>query len=133
VQMAGLPEELRDYPTIWAIGTILRVKEVDMKFTRSMDRLRFQVMVLDPDLILHYADVVISDFIYELHFNVEPEGMRESAVLLKMDDKDDIGEEGASKEDLHEVSNMQIDNTGTGQRDGGSSSKLNQQSGNSES
>jgi hypothetical protein len=91
------------------------------------------VMVLDPDLILHYADVVISDFIYELHFNVEPEGMRESAVLLKMDDKDDIGEEGVSKEDLHEVSNMQIDNTGTGQRDGGSSSKLNQQSGNSES
>jgi hypothetical protein len=133
VQMAGLPEELSDYPTIWAIGTILRVKEVDMKFTRSMDGLRFQVTVHDPDLIPHYVDVVISDFNYELHFKVEPEGMRESAVLLKMDDKDDIGEEGASKEDLHEVSNMQIDNTGTGQRDGGSSSKLNQQSGNSES
>jgi hypothetical protein len=59
--------------------------------------------------------------------------MRESAMLLKMDDKDDIGEEGASKEDLHEVSNMQIDNTGTGQRYGGNGSKLNQQSGNSES
>jgi hypothetical protein len=33
-------------------GTILGVtKEVDMKFTRSMDRPRFQVLVLDPDLI----------------------------------------------------------------------------------
>jgi hypothetical protein len=42
VQMTGLPEELRDYPTIWAIGTILGVtKEVDMKFTRAFDRLRF--------------------------------------------------------------------------------------------
>jgi hypothetical protein len=39
VQMISLPEELRDYPTIWAIGTILGVtKEVDMKSTRSTER-----------------------------------------------------------------------------------------------
>jgi hypothetical protein len=52
VQMTGLPEELRHYPTIWVIGTILWVtKEVDMKFTRAMDRPRFHVIVLDPELI----------------------------------------------------------------------------------
>jgi hypothetical protein len=49
VQMTGLLEELRDYPTIWAIGTILGVtKEVDMKFTRLLDRPRFQVLVSRP-------------------------------------------------------------------------------------
>jgi hypothetical protein len=49
VQMTGLIEELRDYPTIWAIGTILGVtKEVDMKFTRLLDRPRFQVLVSRP-------------------------------------------------------------------------------------
>jgi hypothetical protein len=51
-------QELRDYPTIWAIGTILGVtKEVDMKFTRAWDMPRFQVMVLD--LIPQSVDVVI--------------------------------------------------------------------------
>jgi hypothetical protein len=35
VQMTKLPSELRDFLTIWAIGTILGVtKDVDMKFTR---------------------------------------------------------------------------------------------------
>jgi hypothetical protein len=63
------------YPTIWAIGTILGVtKEADMKFTRAWDRPRFQVMVLDLDLIPQSVDVVIGDFIYELHFKVEEEG-----------------------------------------------------------
>jgi hypothetical protein len=113
VQMTGLPEELRDYPTIWAIGTILGVtKEVDMKFTRSMDRQRFQVMVLDLDLISHSVDVVIGDFIYELHFNVEAKEMQDNVVLLKMDEKNDPGEDGAGKDDLHGSSNMQIDHAG---------------------
>jgi hypothetical protein len=111
--MTGLPEELRDYPTIWAIWTILGVtKEVDMKFTRSMDRQRFQVMVLDLDLIPHSVDVVIGDFIYELHFNVEAEEMQDNVVLLKMDEKNDSGEDGAGKDDLHGSSNMQIDHAG---------------------
>jgi hypothetical protein len=124
-------QELRDYPTIWAIGTILGVtKEVDMKFTRAWDMPRFQVMVLD--LIPQSVDVVIGDFIYELHFKVEEEGKHDNPVLLKMDEKDDTGEEGAGKEDLHGSSNMQVDHLGTGQRDGSSSSKANQQSGSSE-
>jgi hypothetical protein len=132
VQMFLFPEELRDYPTIWAIGTILGVtKEVDMKFMRALDRPKFQVMVLDPDLITHSVDVVIGDFIYELHFKVEEEGMKDNAVLLKMDEKDDTGE-GAGKEDLHRASSMQTDHPGKGQRDRSSNSKPNQQPGNSE-
>jgi hypothetical protein len=132
VQMTGLPEELRDYPTIWAIGTILGVtKNVDMKFTKILDRLRFQVLVLDPNLIPQSVDVVIGDFIYELHFKVEPEGMQDNDVLLKMDDIEDAGGEGEEKQNLNETSNMQIDSAGMGRREGGSSSKTSQQPGSS--
>jgi hypothetical protein len=57
VQMTSLPEELQDFPTIWVIGNILEVtKDVDMKFTRTFDRPRFQVLVLDPALILHSVE-----------------------------------------------------------------------------
>jgi hypothetical protein len=50
--MMGLLGELREYLTIWAIGTIIGVtKYVDMKFTRDFDRARFLVLVLDPFLI----------------------------------------------------------------------------------
>jgi hypothetical protein len=133
VQMTGLPEELSDYPTIWAIGTILGVtKEVDMKFTRAMDSPRFQVLVLDPDLIPHSVDVVIGDYIYELHFKVEPEGAQENVELLKMDESDDEGGEGEGKRDFNETSNMQIDKAGLGQQGGGSSSKTSQQDGKTE-
>jgi hypothetical protein len=133
VQMTGLPEELRDYPSIWAIGTIIGVtKEVDMKFTRSMERPRFQVSVLDPDLIPHSVDVVIGNFIYELHFKVEPEGVRDKGELLKMDDMDNLGGEGEGKENFHESSNMPIDHAGTGQRDGDNGSHSSQQTGKTE-
>jgi hypothetical protein len=125
VQMIGLPEELRDYPTIWAIGTILGVtKEVDMKFTRVRDRPWFQV--LDPELIPYSVDVVIGDFIYELHFKVEPDMMHDNVKLLIMDDMEDKGGEGEGKEDLHEENNMQIDQGEQGQRDGDSSGTPNQ-------
>jgi hypothetical protein len=69
VQMTGLPGELREYLTIWGIGTIIGVtKDVDMKFTCEFDRARFQVLVLDPSLIPHSIDVVIGEYIHELHF-----------------------------------------------------------------
>jgi hypothetical protein len=72
VQMTSLPEELREYLTIWTIGTIIGVaKDVDMKFTREFDRARFQVLVLDPTLIPHSIGVVIGEYIHELHFWVE--------------------------------------------------------------
>jgi hypothetical protein len=51
VQVTKLPSELRDFLTIWAIGSILCVtKEVDMVFTRKFSRARLQVLVLDPRL-----------------------------------------------------------------------------------
>jgi len=38
VQFRGLPKEFREFPIIWAIGTILGVpRAVDMKFTKNME------------------------------------------------------------------------------------------------
>jgi hypothetical protein len=47
MQMTGLPSELKDFPTIWVIGTILGVtKDVDMGFTRSFDRASYRCSFL---------------------------------------------------------------------------------------
>jgi hypothetical protein len=96
VQMTGLPRELREYLTIWAIGTILGVtKDVDMKFTREYERARLQVLVLDPSLIPQSIDVVIGEFIYELHFRVErAEMIHPIPIDMEDDAMDDREEEG---------------------------------------
>jgi hypothetical protein len=93
VQMTRLPSELRDFLTLWAIGTILGVmKEVDMIFTHHYKRSRMQILVLDPALIPTSVDVVIGESVFELHFKVEAEGMEEDPKPLEMeDDCDDFG------------------------------------------
>jgi hypothetical protein len=89
-QMSKLPNELRDYLTIWAIGTILRVtKDVDMSFTRQYNRPKMQVLVLDPALIPSSMNVVIGDNVYELHFRVEPEDMQDAPKPLDTEDDSD--------------------------------------------
>ena len=72
VQFTGLPKELREFVIIWVVGSILGVsKAVDMKFTRKHDICRLQVLVLDPNLIPQFVDVVIGNFLYGLQFRVE--------------------------------------------------------------
>jgi hypothetical protein len=90
VQMTKLPNELRDFLTILAIGTILgATMDTDMTFTRHYNRPRMQVLVLDPALIPTSVDVVIGDNVIELHFKVEPEDMLETPKPLKMDENSD--------------------------------------------
>jgi hypothetical protein len=90
VQMEKLPSELRDYLTIWAIGTILGItKDVDIIFTHQYNCLRMQVLALDPALIPTIVDVVIGDNVYELPFRIEPEGMQEEPKPLYMVDDND--------------------------------------------
>jgi hypothetical protein len=56
-----------------------------MKFTREYDKACFQVLVLDPSLIPHSIDVVIGEFIHELHFWVEL-GEMTNPTPIDMDD-----------------------------------------------
>jgi hypothetical protein len=94
----------------WVIGTILgETKDVDMKFTRTFNRPRFQVLVLDPAFIPISVDVVIGDYIYELHFKVEPEQMMDNAEPLDMDDISGNDGENDGKDEMNGANNMQVD------------------------
>jgi hypothetical protein len=118
VQMMGLPSELRDRLTIWGIGTILGVtKDVDMKFTRECERAWVQVLVLDPSLIPQYVDVVICEFIYELHFRVECEEMAQPVPIDMEDDmmeeqEDERNGRAGNPKPMKQDSSMQKEGTG---------------------
>jgi hypothetical protein len=107
VQFTGLPEELRDFPVIWAVGSILGVsKEVDMIFTRQYGRCRLQVLVLDPNIIPRYVDVVIGDFLYELRFRVEKNLEDSNPEPMDMDDITEDGNGEATNGDAAEEKSM---------------------------
>ena len=86
VQFTGLPNDLHDFLTIWAIGSILGVtKAVDMRFTRQHAVCRLQILVLDPNLIPQFVDIVIGDYLYELQFMVEINGDANNPEPMDMD------------------------------------------------
>ncbi|CAD6342779.1 unnamed protein product [Miscanthus lutarioriparius] len=93
----GLPTELRDFPIIWAIGSILGVSQVvDTKFTKKYGRARMKVAVLNPDLIPDLVDVVIGDYVYELQFRMEKDMPDGEPQVIDMDstmDEDKAPEE----------------------------------------
>jgi len=97
VQFQGLPKELRDFPIIWAIGSILGVsRAVDTKFTKKYGRARMKVAVLNPDLIPDQVDVVIGDYVYELQFRMEKDMPDGEPQVIDMDstmDEDKAPEE----------------------------------------
>jgi hypothetical protein len=103
LQFTGLPEELRDFLVIWAVGSILGItKDVGMPFTRAHEIARLQVAVLDPDLIPETADVVIGEDVYELQFKVEPEEINANPMPMDMDrteGDDAAGQGGKEKEE----------------------------------
>uniref|UniRef100_K3YN77 CCHC-type domain-containing protein n=1 Tax=Setaria italica TaxID=4555 RepID=K3YN77_SETIT len=83
IQVRGLSKELREFPIIWAVGSILGVTKM--------------VAVLDPELIPDLVEVVIGDFVYELQFRVEMEENADNPLPINMDidpktDKDDGGD-----------------------------------------
>jgi hypothetical protein len=122
VQVTKLLGEPRDFLTIWAIGSILRVtKDVDMLFTSRFNRARLQVLVLDPALILISCDVVIGEDIYELRFKVEPEELADNPSLHDMEDySEDLGfKDGEGDDGQHEF--MQEDSE---QHNGGSGGRM---------
>jgi len=86
VQFRGLPREFKEFPVIWAIGTILGVpRAVDTVFTKNTGRARLKVEVLDPKLIPDFVDVVIGDYVYELQFGVEEETLASEPQLIDLD------------------------------------------------
>jgi len=78
--------ELREFPIIWAIGSILGVpRAVYMKFTKKFGRSRTKVAVLDPQLIPNLVDVVIGEYVYELQFYDEEAWISGEPEIVDMD------------------------------------------------
>jgi hypothetical protein len=119
-----LLEELRDFLVIWVVGSILGVsKEVDMLFTRQYGRCRLQVLVLDPNIIPQYVDVVIGDFLYELRFRVEKRLEDSNPEPMDMDDLTEDGNGEANNGAAAEEKSMYDAKQNRGEKKGELSSR----------
>jgi hypothetical protein len=79
VRIYGIRKELREFPELWAVGSMLgSTQTVDMETTRKSDFGRVFVAVLNPKLIPASLDVVIGDHYFELGFEVEKIGVDEN-------------------------------------------------------
>ncbi|KAJ1259458.1 hypothetical protein BS78_10G157000, partial [Paspalum vaginatum] len=96
IQFHGLSKQLREFPIIWAIGSIFGVTQiVDMGFTKKLGRPRMKVAVLDPDLIPEFVNVVIGDYVYELQFRVAKKENEENPQRINMDlEPEEDGDKG---------------------------------------
>jgi hypothetical protein len=99
VQFRGLPKELREFPIIWAIGSILGVpRAVDINFTKKHGQARLKVAVLNPDLIPDLVHVVIGDFVFELQFRVKKDMSTGEPQVIDMDSTMDEDKPAEEKE-----------------------------------
>ncbi|TVT98286.1 hypothetical protein EJB05_56418, partial [Eragrostis curvula] len=108
VQFTGLPKELQEFEVIWAVGSILGItKWADMRFVRQYDICRIQVLVLDPNLIPQFVDVVIGDELHGLEFRVEENMDEDNPEPMDMDrhgngDDDHDEQHDGAKDDRNE-------------------------------
>jgi len=154
VQFKGLPKELREFPIIWPIASILGVpRAVDTKFTKAFGRARMKVAVDTKftKFIPVFVDVVIGDDVFHLHFGVEQGGQEGEPVLLDlestMEDEDPQNEFVGKEVDdpknneigdtIIEINGENEEQPPKGQKeggsDGGSLNKINKKNANSKS
>lgn len=108
VKVFGLRKKLREYLTLWAVGSLLGATQlVDMKTTRKNEFGRFFVAVLNPKLIPKMIDVVIGDHYFELKFEVEKKGVDENGeeVEFSLEDWDGDEEDGNSEGEEYKENN----------------------------
>lgn len=108
VKVFGLRKKLREYLTLWAMGSLLGATQlVDTKTTRKNEFGRFFVAVLNPKLIPKMIDVVIGDHYFELKFEVEKKGVDENGeeVEFNLEDWDGDEEDGNSEGEEYKENN----------------------------
>ena len=108
VKVFGLRKKLREYLTLWAMGSLLGATQlVDTKPTRKNEFGRFFVAVLNPKLIPKMIDVVIGDHYFELKFEVEKKGVDENGeeVEFNLEDWDGDEEDGNSEGEEYKENN----------------------------
>jgi hypothetical protein len=92
---------------------------VDMLFTRQYGRCRLQVLVLDPNIIPQYVDVVIGDFLYELRFRVDKNLEDSNSEPMDMDDLTEDGNGEANNGATAEEKSMYDAKQNRGEKKGG--------------
>lgn len=121
VQLIGLSTDLHDFLIIWAIGSILGVtKDVDMVFTRKHDICRMQVMVMDPNLIPQYINIVIGDYMYEIQFRVEVNVDDNNPQPMDMDHNHQDGDDDQQLDGMEDKGHNNTNSVPTGQKEEGS-------------
>lgn len=113
VQFRGLPDDLLEFPIIWAVGSILgSTRMVDMKFTNEHRMARMKVAVLAPELIPDLVDVVIGDYVYELQFRIEKDnGDNPAPIYMDIDPKNDEDNGGNLGEKEDDPNNAKTNET----------------------
>ena len=128
MRVTNLPRVFRKYNILWAIGSLFgATQKVDLITSRKHRVGRFQVGVLNVDLVPTQMDVVIGDRYLELEFVIEKEPARDQAPKHLRDELDveldsqpkDGDNNGVDKapisqaNDNKEVSNKEVVSGGT--------------------
>ena len=128
MRVTNLPRVFRKYNILWAIGSLFgATQKVDLITSRKHRVGRFQVGVLNVDLVPTQMDVVIGDRYLELEFVIEKEPARDQAPKHLRDELDveldsqpkDGDNNGVDKapisqaNDSKEVSNKEVVSGGT--------------------
>jgi hypothetical protein len=72
IRVLNLLKVLRTYEVIWAVGTMFgATQRIDMITTRKNKFGRFQIAVLNPNIVPTRMDVVIGAQFFELEFKIE--------------------------------------------------------------
>jgi len=86
VRVRCIREPLREFPILWAVGSLIGATQtVDMETTRKNEFGRILVAVLDPKLIPRVLDVVIGDHYFDLEFEVEKKGFDEKGEEVEVE------------------------------------------------
>ncbi|CAO2178969.1 unnamed protein product [Urochloa humidicola] len=105
IRVTGIRRKLREFPNLWAIGTLLgSTQTVDMETTRKNNFGRILVAVLDPKLLPPKLDVVIGDHYFDLKFEVEPVGFDDNGDEVQFnfgnnDENQDMEEDAPNGEE----------------------------------
>jgi hypothetical protein len=101
VQFRGLPKELREFPIIWTIGSILDVpRAVDTrhKIQKEIRTGKNESTCAEPLSHPGPSGVVIGDFVYELQFRVEKDMPIGEPQVIDMDSNMDEDKPAEDKE-----------------------------------
>jgi hypothetical protein len=104
VRIFGVPNEIRSFLPLWAVGSILgATQKVDMSYLRKTGVVRLLVAVLDANAVPKDADVVVHRSMYIIFFKVDEVVRDEDDFNPEDDDLLDDDADQAKDQDMEET------------------------------